>query len=44
MTMSSVVEKRLGILASSMQRHESMNVTAFGRTSLVVAAGDGPGG
>jgi hypothetical protein len=27
-----------------MNRHELMSVTAFGRTSLVVAASDGPGG
>jgi hypothetical protein len=28
----------------TMQTDETMNVTTFGRTSLVVAAGDGPGG
>lgn len=27
-----------------MRTDETMNVTTFGRTSLVVAAGDGPGG
>jgi hypothetical protein len=37
-------ESRLGILGSPMDAHESMDVTASGPTSLVVAASDGPGG
>lgn len=33
-----------GLCWASMRTDETMNVTTFGRTSPVVAAGDGPGG